>query len=122
MRDGDERPVNRYLVVLRFESQEQPLDVRIREHVPLIKNALADLAAPMTKIELAFGSKDGSVIGIGVKTPCGASEILAHIHSHGNAPSPTRSRDQILVLEIGDITAIQRVETFDGWLNKGNRH
>jgi hypothetical protein len=110
-----------YLVVLKFESEEEPLTVRIREHVPIIQQTLKDLSISKSKPMLAFQAKDGSVIGIVLRSTRRADDILRHIHSHTpGVPSPTRMRDQIAVMQLALDFEIQSSDRLSSWL-KQNR-
>ena len=121
MREADEPYETHrcFLVVLRFESEEEPLTARIRDHVPIILETLKDLSVSTSKPVLAFQAKDGSAIGIALRSIFRADEILNHIHSHNkNTPSPTRMRDQIAVMQLSLDFKIDNADRLSGWLTQ----
>ena len=117
MHDDDDDPGECYLVVIKFETEEEPLMDRLKNDVPIILRTLTSISLPPTKPELAFKSKDGSAVGFAIRSKLGAGQITGRIHS-GDGASPTRLRDNVLVMELGRDYKIGNAERLNGWLNR----
>ena len=108
----------RYLVVIQFTETEESIPERLKKHVPIIMEMLKEVSEPPSEPQIAFASKDDSVLGIVVKTRTRTGGLLNQIQSHeGGAESPTRLRDQIIVLEIGaGPLTVQNAPSLATWL------
>jgi len=108
----------RYLMVIKFAGSEESIPERMKRHVPNIIKTLKDLSEPPSEPQIAFTSTDGTVLGIVVKTRARTGDLLNQIQSHeGGSESPTRLRDQIIVLEIGaGPLSVQNAPSLATWL------
>jgi hypothetical protein len=88
MRDDEDEPSCCYLLIIKFETEEEPLMARLKDHVPIILRVLKDISVPPSKPELAFRAKDGSAMGVAVRSTLKAVQIAARIHA-GDGASPT---------------------------------
>jgi hypothetical protein len=110
--------VRRFLFVMKFAETEERIPERVRNHVPLILKTLTDLSAMGSRPQVAFTAKDGTVVGIAFKSEERPAQIMREIRAHDKGdPSPTRLRDQILILELGNTFRIENAERLEGWLN-----
>ena len=110
--------VRRFLFVIKLAETEELIPARVRDHVPLILRTLTGLSVMGSRPQVAFAAKDGSVVGIAFKSEERPERIMREIHAHDKeVPSPTRLRDQIYILELGNTFRIERAERLQDWLN-----
>ena len=90
----------------------------MKKHVPMIIETLKEVSEPPSEPQIAFASKDDSILGIVVKTRSRSGDLLHEIQSRERGSElPTRLRDQIIVLEIGaGPLTVQNAPSLATWL------
>jgi hypothetical protein len=127
------RKPRRYLVVVRLSDKDEPLAVRIGDHVPLIMDVLSRFNVGQDRPVRAFSSATGEFFGCLIASELDAHGLRSQIDSPGTndprnpafhdkrgaLPSPLRRFDQVLVLECGtDFATSSGLDALNGWFSK----
>lgn len=104
-----------YLIVVRFDKDDD-LKARVKESLPALHSALAELGA----VEPAMSAYDGSMVAylLEAKADLQPARIVDRLHSAASRrSSPLTGQDKVLVVALECGVAV-RIERITDWLTQ----